>query len=279
MVNLSADEESESWGEALLEERRDLACAVELRAEGGQTEVVLGGDGRRCFAFLWHRVGCDGDLCSSLDLVAQSLPVRSLDDALSAQEGRGCDPVSLGATDVFGHVRHVGFLDLGVWLLPDHLSPHCEALAQRLEVRGHEDSGAVDDAWVVCLEVERVVAAYPVVLELDHARRGDRGLDLRDRPVSVLGLVGSRIAVDDANFILIAQTHAGLDLGGIARCPAIVETGVDSTFVVDLTLHENLVKAEGGGKGRIGRNGKKGNEGQRGEQRVSGRCCPHNSCL
>ena len=139
VVDLARDEEGERRCELLLEERGHLACRVELRAEGRHAELVAGRERR-------ERVsppggGDDLEVGRDVDLVAQLLPVRRLEDA-GALQLRGRDPALVRARvlcevrrrDV-GHVRGLA--------LEDALDAEREVFGDGLQVGADVDPGQV----------------------------------------------------------------------------------------------------------------------------------------
>ena len=153
MVDLTRDQERERRREALLEVRRNLARRVELRPERRHAQLVPRRETRERVSpsLARNELQVGGDV----DLVAQLLPVRRLQDA-RALHLRRRDPVAVRRR-VLGHVRRRDFGHVRGRPLEDGLDAEREVFGDGLEIRADVDASAVCETGVDCLGVQRVI--------------------------------------------------------------------------------------------------------------------------
>ena len=96
VIDLAADQERKGRGEPLLEQHADFTLAVDLSAEGGHAEFILGTEGRRRLALARAHGPVRRDerlkVKTDVDGRGQFLVVGRLEDALRLELGRG-DPL------------------------------------------------------------------------------------------------------------------------------------------------------------------------------------------
>lgn len=218
LVNLTSEGQRDGHGDALLEKAADLAGAVDLGAEGGGAEVVLGTDSSGAIAAgaTHHHGGGVGSklevhVDTGLDALGQLAPVGGSKGALGLQLG-GTDPV---VSLVLGAVGQSSFgTSVQALALPDGLETESEAGSDGLEVATDEDTGqtALEAGGVEGLQGSREIIASVVIVELEQALSGSRH-------------------------------NLSVGLGDQSLGPAVVVDGREGTIASEVTLHEDLLQS------------------------------------
>ncbi len=185
MVDVSGKGHHHRSGHTLLEQAAQLALGIDLSAESGHPEVVLGAEG--CDALLrqaTHHGAAGGNgkghVNTRLDLVRQALPVRGVEGALGLQLGARNEAIRL----VPGNVGEGGVGALRkASALPDRLQANGELGSDGLQVLPDEDAGqaALEIRGVEGLQGGGKVIAEVLVLELGHVLAGGAGSNLESR--------------------------------------------------------------------------------------------------
>ena len=214
MVYLGGKRQHDRRGDPLLEQAAELAARVDLGAEGGHAEVVLGADlgdalllqGAAHEAARGHER--QGDVNAGLDLLREAAPVGRVEGALGRVElGRGDPVVGLVAGAVLdARVRRLRGRDA----LPDCLQAEGQPRRDGLQVAPDEDA--------------RQAAAQS---------RGVHHLERR-------GKVVARVLVFDLGHVLAAGGDLEGGLGDELVAPAVVEARRELALIVDVSLHEHL---------------------------------------
>lgn len=186
MVNVSGEGHHDRGGNALFEQTAELALGIDLSAESGHAEIVLGADGGNALLLKTasHQATSGGHqtkthVNTGLNLLRQPPPVGGIECAGRSLKLSSGDPiVGLVATavgrDALGALTERG-------TLPEGLHSEGELGGDRLEEATNVDTGntALKGGRVDHLERGAEVVAGVLVLELGHVLVVRSDLDLR----------------------------------------------------------------------------------------------------
>jgi hypothetical protein len=188
MVHLTGKGHADGWCDNLLEKAANLALGVDLGAENGSWELVLGTESRDTLLgrATHHRVASSElqvDIDTSLDLVGQTPPVATLETTLREKLSTGNPVIALVLSSVAES-------SLGAHatarLLKNTFKAKRKARSDSLQVWTDEHAGqaALQNARVDALQAGAEVCTSVILLERDlgGARASSRwrlNLDLR----------------------------------------------------------------------------------------------------
>lgn len=223
MVNVGSKGHHDGRSDTLLQKAAQLALGVDLGSESGHAEIVLGTNGSDTLLLqaAAHQTTGRGDkteaqVNTSLNLVGQLAPVRSVESSHSSLQLSGGDPV--GGL-VSGAVRDGTFGTLSQSrALPEGFQTESELRGDGLQVASDVDAGrsTLEERGVEHLERGTEVIAGVFVFELGH--------------------------------VLAARGDGELRFGNQLVGPSVVEAAGEGAFVIHVALAEDLAGAEHGGE-------------------------------
>lgn len=164
VVDFTGHQECKSRSKALLQESRHFTCRVQLSSESRQPEIIFGAKRGYCVPPSGH--SDDLEISCDLDFFTQPLPVSGLQDTdrlyLSSGNGglvRACPFREIGSGS-FGNVRF--------WPLVEAFEAEGKVFGKRLKVAAHENSRQIRRPRIYGLEVETVIRALVVLLNLQQ---------------------------------------------------------------------------------------------------------------
>lgn len=217
MVNVGSKGHHDGRSDTLLQKAAQLALGVDLGSESGHAEIVLGTNGSDTLLLqaAAHQTTGRGDKAeaqvnTSLNLVGQLAPVRSVESSHSSLQLSGGDPV--GGL-VSGAVRDGTFGTLS----QSRALP--EGFQTESELRGDG------------LQVTSDVDASRSTLE-------ERGVEHLERGTEVI----TGVFMFELGHVLAARGDGELRFGNQLVGPSVVETAGEGAFVVHVALAEDLIE-------------------------------------
>lgn len=223
MVNVGSKGHHDGRSDALLQKAAQLALGVDLGSESGHAEIVLGTNGSDTLLLqaAAHQTTGRGDeaeaqVNTSLNLVGQLAPVRSVESSHSSLQLSGGNPVGGLVSGAIGDGTF-GTLSQSR-ALPEGFQTESELGGDGLQVASDVDASrsTLEERGVEHLERGTEVIAGVFVFELGH--------------------------------VLAARGDGELRFGNQLVGPSVVETAGEGAFVVHVALAEDLAGAEHGGE-------------------------------
>lgn len=213
MIHISGKGNLDWWRDALLPQAAELSSRINLCAESRHAEIILDTEvGDALLAWSTHHwvatSESEVEVNTGLKLLRESSPVGGAQSSLCLKLGTGNPVRAL----VLGAVRDGGLRSLvDSCALPDTLKSKGQGRSDRLEVGADEDAGksTINDGWLDGLDGSGEIGSGVLVVELGHR-------------------------------LSLTWRDLDLGLGHQLWSPAVVETGVKLSIVVDVTLQEDL---------------------------------------